>query len=246
MKKYYLALKGDIDAGADIISLLKDLGASNSWQYTGVRSDWVYCMGGLISNDIRAFKIDDAVQNPEFCIFSYEDFIARYPLKKGDSVKVPGDFEQGKIVDMAWINILGDIAYKIEIEERNTVGWWYWSDLSEKADAPIPHVGEKKPQQFRMEIQPVMDFGNALSLLKLGKKISRKGWNGIGMYLWLKPAIIIKSEWCKDPMLKEIVDANDGEAEALGTICMKTADNKILTGWLASQSDILADDWYIV
>ena len=47
-------------------------------------------------------------------------------------------------------------------------------------------------------------------------------------------------------MLKEIVDANGGEAEALGTICMKTADNKILTGWLASQTDMLCEDWMVV
>lgn len=46
--------------------------------------------------------------------------------------------------------------------------------------------------------------------------------------------------------LKEIVDANNGEAEALGTICMKTADNKILTGWLASQTDMLSEDWTVV
>ena len=69
-------------------------------------------------------------------------------------------------------------------------------------------------------------FGEALEALKQGKKVTRLGWNGKSMYLWLKPAITIKSEWCKDPILKEIVDANGGETEALGTICMKTADNK--------------------
>lgn len=89
-------------------------------------------------------------------------------------------------------------------------------------------------------------FGEALEALKQGKKVTRLGWNGKSMYLWLKPAITIKSEWCKDPMLKEIVDANGGETEALGTICMKTADNKILTGWLASQIDMLSDDWVIL
>lgn len=89
-------------------------------------------------------------------------------------------------------------------------------------------------------------FGEALEALKQGKKVTRLGWNGKSMYLWLKPAITIKSEWCKDPMLKEIVEANGGEAEALGTICMKTADNKILTGWLASQTDMLSDDWVIL
>ena len=91
-----------------------------------------------------------------------------------------------------------------------------------------------------------MNFGDAIKALKEGRKVARKGWNGKNMYLWLKPATVIKSEWCKDPMLKEIVDANNGEAEALGTICMKTADNKILTGWLASQTDMLSDDWTVV
>lgn len=89
-------------------------------------------------------------------------------------------------------------------------------------------------------------FGEAIEALKQGKKVARKGWNGKGMYLWLKPAAIIKAEWCKDPILKDIAEANGGEVEALGTICMKTADGKILTGWLASQTDILLEDWVIV
>ena len=91
-----------------------------------------------------------------------------------------------------------------------------------------------------------LNFGDAIKALKEGKKVARKGWNGKNMHLWLKPAAIIKAEWCKDPMLNEIVDANGGEAEALGTICMKTADNKILTGWLASQTDMLCEDWMVI
>lgn len=89
-------------------------------------------------------------------------------------------------------------------------------------------------------------FGEAIEALKQGKKVARKGWNGKGMYLWLKPAATIKAEWCKDPILKDIAEANGGEVEALGTICMKTADGKILTGWLASQADMLLEDWVIV
>lgn len=89
-------------------------------------------------------------------------------------------------------------------------------------------------------------FGQAVESLKSGRKVARKGWNGKGMFLWLKPFAMVKSEWCKDPMLKDIADRNGGEIEALGTICMKTADNKILTGWLASQTDILSCDWVLV
>lgn len=91
-----------------------------------------------------------------------------------------------------------------------------------------------------------MCFGDAIKALKSGAKVARKGWNGKGMFLWLKPATTVKSEWCKDPMLKKLADANGGEIEALGTICMFTAQKQILSGWLASQTDVLAEDWVIV
>ena len=91
-----------------------------------------------------------------------------------------------------------------------------------------------------------MDFGNAIKALKFGYKVRRKGWNGKGMFLWLKPATIVKAEWCKDPMLKELAKKNGGEIPALGTICMFTAQGEILSGWLASQTDVLSEDWEIV
>jgi hypothetical protein len=94
-----------------------------------------------------------------------------------------------------------------------------------------------------------MDFGKAIEALKAGKKVTRKGWNGKGMFLWLKPGAVIKSEWCKDPVLKQIADENGGTILGLPTICMFTHDSTgrkaILTGWLASQTDMLYDDWEI-
>ena len=87
------------------------------------------------------------------------------------------------------------------------------------------------------------DFGWAIKQLKAGKKVARLGWNGKGMYLWLMPAAIVKAEWCKEPHLKQLAEANGGEIEALGSIRMLTADKKILTGWLANQTDILSEDW---
>lgn len=95
-----------------------------------------------------------------------------------------------------------------------------------------------------------MDFGKAIEALKAGKRVARKGWNGKGMFLWLKPAVEVKAEWCKDPMLKKLADDNGGTIQALGTICMYTHDSTgrqaILTGWLASQSDMLLEDWEIL
>ncbi len=105
-----------------------------------------------------------------------------------------------------------------------------------------------------------LTFGDAIEYLKMGKRVTRSGWNEKKMYLWLKPATIVKEIWCKDPMLKDAIDkygfttcvdekdplpGNCGAIIALDTICMKTDDNKILTGWLASQTDMLSEDWMV-
>lgn len=91
-----------------------------------------------------------------------------------------------------------------------------------------------------------LTFGLAIEAMKAGKCVARAGWNGKGMCLWLMPAATVPVEWCKEPRLKQLAEENGGAFEALGTIRMKTADNKVLTGWLASQTDMLAEDWTIV
>ena len=117
---------------------------------------------------------------------------------------------------------------------------------------PDGYVSWCPKAQFEAAGRPVdgMTFGMAIEAMKQGKKVARAGWNGKGMFLWLKPSVTIKAEWCKDEMLKELVEANGGEILGLGTICMYTHDSTgrkaILTGWLASQSDMLYDDWVVV
>jgi len=91
-----------------------------------------------------------------------------------------------------------------------------------------------------------LTFGEAIEALKLGQRVSRSGWNGKKMYLWLLPAASVKAEWCREPHLKAVAEENGGEIEALGSIRMMTADRKVLTGWLASQTDMLSEDWTIL
>jgi murein endopeptidase len=94
-----------------------------------------------------------------------------------------------------------------------------------------------------------MNFGTAIEALKEGKRVSRQGWNGKGMFLFLLPASDgIPTSVIHDPALKKVIEAEVGgdSFDALGSIRMFTADKKILTGWLASQSDMLAEDWVIL
>lgn len=90
------------------------------------------------------------------------------------------------------------------------------------------------------------NFGQAIEVMRRGFKVTRAGWNGKGMYLWMKQGSIMSAKETPDPAFGEIVYKNGGSVELLPTICMKTADNKVLTGWLASQTDMLATDWYII
>lgn len=128
----------------------------------------------------------------------------------------------------------------------------YVSEYDDTSGYLITHMDgfkDWKPKEvFDQEYEAVrgMTFGLAIKALKAGHKVARKGWNGKGMFLWLKPAATVKAEWCKDPLLKGLAEANGGEIEALGTICMFTAQKQILSGWLASQTDMLSEDWEIV
>lgn len=82
------------------------------------------------------------------------------------------------------------------------------------------------------------NFSTALNLLKEGHAVQRSGWNGKGMYIYLVPANSY-------PAQTEIAKQEFGDMVPYGAyIAMKTAQNNVVP-WLASQTDILSDDWDI-
>lgn len=97
-----------------------------------------------------------------------------------------------------------------------------------------------------------LNFGLALEALKAGKRVARKGWNGKGMFLFLLPGGTVPKTAIHDPKLREIIEAEtEGDTfEALPSIRMWTTNSSgrraVLTGWLASQTDMLSDDWEIL
>lgn len=83
-----------------------------------------------------------------------------------------------------------------------------------------------------------MTFGGALELLKMGFKVVRKGWNGKKQYIQLATGISYSSPD------GEIVNC---EHDAIGNKAIAFAGTSgIQIGWLASQADMLAEDWYTV
>jgi hypothetical protein len=102
-----------------------------------------------------------------------------------------------------------------------------------------------------------MNFGEAIQALKEGKLVSRSGWNGKGMFIFMRPsdeidiATVINVVKSIPASVKEYYDRVGFEQGLIkikftAYICMKAADGTIVNGWLASQTDMLAEDWEVV
>jgi hypothetical protein len=77
-----------------------------------------------------------------------------------------------------------------------------------------------------------MNFGQAIQALKEGERVARTGWNGKGMWLAYVPAGYMEL-------------TNGLEFPSCPYLVMKTAQATVVP-WLASQTDVLAEDWVIV
>ena len=93
-----------------------------------------------------------------------------------------------------------------------------------------------------------LTFGDAIQALKAGHKVARSGWNGKGMFLSLScdgtREVAAENFW--SPHNAQFARENGGTATVLPSITMKTATGEILMGWLASQTDMLAEDWVVL
>lgn len=146
-------------------------------------------------------------------------------------------------------------------------GYWFMDSQAYKA---LTKDGEIKPAwkddegikaRTDWEIALGLDFGWAICALKAGKLITRKGWNGKGMFLFIRPSDELTTGFIpkvkslpqavKDYIDQHVDDKKNPSEEGLtpvkftAYICMKAADGTIVNGWLASQTDMLAEDWQL-
>ena len=111
------------------------------------------------------------------------------------------------------------------------------------------HVARNDLLVEELDPEGGMSFGAAIALMKKGKKVARKGWNGKGMWLCIPlvdgpKEIPAKGIWGKPNA--DYAEQNGGTVKVMPYITMKTADGSIVMGWLASQTDMLAEDWLVV
>lgn len=86
-----------------------------------------------------------------------------------------------------------------------------------------------------------MDFGDAIRAMKSGKRVARDGWNGKGMFLFLVNGSTFSVN--REPLLSIMGEGTQVQYHA--HIDMKTAQGYVVP-WLASQADMLSEDWVLV
>lgn len=106
-----------------------------------------------------------------------------------------------------------------------------------------------------------INFGQALEAAKEGKLISREGWNGKGMFVFMRPSDTIQTGNIEGDSFtiqqvkslpQSVKDYYRNVAKETIAVmftpylCMKASDNTIVNGWLASQTDMLSNDWIIL
>lgn len=108
-----------------------------------------------------------------------------------------------------------------------------------------------------------MNFGEAIEMAKNGHLITRKGWNGKGMFVFMRPGdelpldMVVQKVKSLPIAVKDYFHnkCNDEDGNAIPLekgkpvkftpyLCMKNAQGEIINGWVASQSDILGEDWH--
>lgn len=98
-------------------------------------------------------------------------------------------------------------------------------------------------------------FGQAIGSLRHGFLVAREGWNGKGMFLFMRPFDSLDDSFVIDTMksapynYKEWLKnhpSEEGRVLFREYICLKAADGSVVNGWLPSQTDMLAYDWVLV
>ena len=91
-----------------------------------------------------------------------------------------------------------------------------------------------------------MTFGVALELAKQGYRITRKGWNGRGMFVYYQEGSEVETDNLRCKAIRNWMESKGFSAISIqGHLDMKNAQDEIIVGWLAAQPDLLSDDWEV-
>lgn len=154
-------------------------------------------------------------------------------MKEGHKVKLPswgGYWEYDSNTDRIWMHCKD--GRTLEIRETDILSYTLENICSDEwviaDETNTPVLGGIA----------TFSFGEAIKYLKRGLKVKRQGWNGKNQYVELATCISYKNN------AGEIVNVDHQNIGNKALAFVGTSG--VQMGWLASQADMLADDWYIV
>lgn len=174
---------------------------------------------------------------------------------------------------MRFLEVFDEMKQGAKVKLPDWGGYWYWDNEKETImihtkDDEVLDIRDTNMVEYTTrnllsedwiiaddDAIPVLggelnfNFGYAIKCLKKGLKVARRGWNGKNMFVfYIQPVSISLDE--EEPVIqnyyRELINKGTDSVYFTGYFCMKDANDNIISGWLASQTDMLADDWYIV
>ncbi len=96
-----------------------------------------------------------------------------------------------------------------------------------------------------------MNFGSAIEAMNNGFMVSRTGWNGKGMFVYKTIGNTVSRDFIPKfaslpDSVKQFLQKKGEDVVFHPSVTMYTAQGDMQPGWLASQADMLAEDWGIV
>jgi hypothetical protein len=111
---------------------------------------------------------------------------------------------------------------------------------------PDGYISWSPKLQFNDAYRPTngMTFGLAIEAMKKGFKVARNGWNSKGVWIYLMSPLFLSADKVNERTKKCIGEGKNLDSQPY--IVMWTAQEKWQPGWVASQEDMLSEDWRII
>lgn len=150
-------------------------------------------------------------------------------LKQGKKIKLPHWTGYWKVEDNG-VKMFCKDGRVLDLRESEDIFYTLGNIVADDWEV----VGEDYDPELNIH---TFGFGEAIRLMKAGGKVARKGWNGKDMFIFI-------AEVCEFDTDADLSCVSHLEGDlALPSIVMKTADDHFCIGWVATQMDMLADDW---
>lgn len=192
-------------------------------------ADYRYWVQTAIDEGVEVEYVDVTNVNPTLRRGDFGDDVKRLQQRLRDlGHGIPVDGKFGRVTEQAVRDF--QAAYHLTVD--GVVGAKTWAALEEATGQ------EENQEDTPPDIQLFgLSFGEAIAAAKNGKRIQRAGWNGKSQYIELATCISYKNPF------GEIINADH---DAIGNQAFAfVGTSGVQIGWLASQADMLADDWQI-